>query len=321
MEKLRPCLTKISDTFCDHPVLSCLATVGTLAIGCKVLKTLRGVWRYVLRPSKDLFKVYGDKGAWAVITGGSSGIGLAYAKELAKAGFNLILIARDQGRLEEKRSEILKENGENAPEIQTVSFDFSRPYDPGYYSILEKAIEDKSIAILVNNVGVDHAIRFKEFDPKDINEVLSVNINALTFLTHMVIPIMEKRAKRSAIIGVSSVFTKVYMPCFGLYSATKTFMESLLKTLHHELKGKRIDVLACRTGETITPNNPISSIWHNRADVVARGQLSALGYDAVTAGTLRHALYKVFLKTCFSCWFKKRLENAVNKMALEKLHK
>eukprot|EP00826_Nyctotherus_ovalis_P066576 TRINITY_DN9854_c0_g1_i3.p1 TRINITY_DN9854_c0_g1~~TRINITY_DN9854_c0_g1_i3.p1 ORF type:complete len:301 (+),score=73.30 TRINITY_DN9854_c0_g1_i3:73-975(+) len=299
----------------------CIRDRGTLTIGCKVLKTLRGVWRYVLRPSKDLFKVYGGKGAWAIITGGSSGIGLAYAKELAKAGFNLLLIARDQDRLEEKRSEILKESGENAPEIQTISFDFSKPYDPVYYSTLEKAIENKSIAILVNNVGVDHAIHFKEFDPKDINTMLTVNINAVTFLTHMVIPIMEKRTKRSAIIGNSSTFTQVRMPCLSLYAAGKSYMESLLKNLHHELKSKGIDVLVCRTGETITPSNPISSIWHNRADVVAKGQLSALGYDKVTAGILRHALYKMFLNTCFSYWFKKRLEDAVHKMALERLHK
>ena len=307
MDKIKICLNEMKDTLYDHPILGGLAALGTLMISFKVLKTMRGVWRYVLRPSKNLSKVYGEKGAWAIVTGGSSGIGLAYAKALAKVGFNLLLIARNTTKLEEKRKEILDESGKNPPEIQTLSFDFSKPYSQEYYNQLEEVMRDKSIAILVNNVGLDYTCGFCDLPTKKLVEMMNVNICALTYLTKMVIPIMEKRKKRSAIIGISSTFTKTGMSQPAFYITTKAYMDNLLRCLYHELKEKNIDVLNCLTGEVSTPSNPLKSIWHATAESVAKGHLSALGHDEETAGIIRHAFYKIFLKSCLSFSFKRWL--------------
>lgn len=305
MNKLEPYLSKLKDTFKEHPILTSLAALSTVALGCKVCRVLRGVWRYVVRPSKNLYAIYGGEGAWAIVTGGSSGIGLAYAKQLAKAGFNLILIARDSVRLREKRNEILKEVKENTVEIQTVSFDFSKPYSQEYYSQLEKAIGEKSIAILVNNVGADYACEFTELETKDVATMLNVNVNAVTYLTHMVIPAMKSRKKRSAVIGISTTGLETNMPYFGLYTATKAYMSSLLQNLHYELNDKGIDFLVCLTDNVSTPQNPMKSIWHEKPESVARGHLRALGYNVKTAGTVRHLIAKWYMESCLSYSFRK----------------
>eukprot|EP00826_Nyctotherus_ovalis_P002562 TRINITY_DN10515_c0_g1_i3.p1 TRINITY_DN10515_c0_g1~~TRINITY_DN10515_c0_g1_i3.p1 ORF type:complete len:300 (+),score=86.32 TRINITY_DN10515_c0_g1_i3:73-972(+) len=286
-------------------------------IGCKVCKVLRGVWRYVVRPSKNLFKTYGGEGAWAIVTGGSSGIGLAYAKQLAKVGFNLILVARDEIKLREKRNEILREVGKDTLEIQIVSFDFSKPYSQEYYSQLEKAIGEKSIAILVNNVGADYACEFTELGTKDVATMLNVNVNAVTYLTHMVIPAMKNRDKRSAVIGISTTGLKTNMPYFGLYTATKAYMSSLLQNLHYELKDKGIDFLICLTDNVSTPQNTMKSIWHEKPESVAKGHLRALGYDVKTTGTVRHLIAKWYMESCLSYSFRKWIGKGAREATLK----
>lgn len=322
IERVKSCLKKVGEKFCEHPIIGSLAAIGAIAVGCKVLKTTKGVWRYVLRPSKNLFKTYGIKGAWAVVTGGSAGIGQAYAIELAKAGFNILLIARNEGRLGEARELILKEIkevGKEDVEVETLSFDFSKPYSQEYCGPLERAIQDKSIAILVNNVGTDYLCGFDEMDNDHITAMLNTNINALTYLTRMIVPMMKKRPTRSAIIGVSSSFTGTSTVYTSLYTATKAYMDALLRCLHYELKESSIDVLNCLTGEVTTQNNQFKNIWHNDPKTVAKGQLSALGRDRETAGTLKHAIYAMYLKSCLSCSYKKWLGKGAREATLKKL--
>lgn len=321
IERVKSCLRKVGEKFCEHPIIGSLVAIGAITVGCRILETAEGLWRYVLRPSKNLFKTYGFKGAWAIITGGSAGIGLAYAKQLAKDGFNILLIARNGARLREARELILKETGKQDIEVENLSFDFSRPYSQEHYGELEQAIKNKSIAILVNNVGADHLCGFDEMDNDDIAAMLNTNINALTYLTRMVIPEMLKRPTRSAIIGVSSSFTGASMINTSLYTATKSYMDALLRCLHYELKDKCIDVLNCLTGEVTTQNNQFKNIWHNDPNTAVKGQLSALGRDRETAGTLRHAIYAMFLKSSLSLSYKKWLGKAAREATLKALKK
>jgi len=263
MDFIKNQASSIYDLFRTHPILSTFATLGiaaTTKCGFNIVKT---IWKYTLRPGKKLFQTYGEPKSWAIVTGGSSGIGLSYAKQLAKAGFNILLIARGAEKLEQKKNEILDTDGVPAScDVESLSFDFSKPYTEENYLPLVKALEGKDIAILVNNVGVDHACDFYKFAPDMINDMINVNVVGLTFMTWLVVPKMMGRKKRSAIINISSTFTTTTFPYFGMYIGTKGYMNSLMDCLHDELKAQKIDVLTCLTGEVKTPRNPVDSIWH-----------------------------------------------------------
>ena len=308
--------------FRDSPIWSSLAVVGACVLVRHTLCALNSVWKYLLRPGKDLYKTYGGPNTWAIVTGGSSGIGLAYAKLLAKAGFNLILIARNPEKLEEKKQEILKEKVPASCAIETVCFDFCKPYTPESYQPIVQALNGKEIAILVNNVGADHACEFYEYTPEALSEMINVNVNATTFLTWIVIPQMMKRAvRRSAVINISSCFTEAYMPNFNVYIATKAYINALMRCLYEELKKEKIDVLTTLTGEVSTPRNPMKSMWHASADSVAHGQVSALGKEAETYGGFRHLFYTRYLQSCISGRFKKWLGTTARSLTLASIKK
>ena len=99
--------------------------MGTLIVGYGVLKTIKDVWWCLLHPFKDLFKIYGDKEDGLLLQ--MNLLELVYAKKIAKEGFNLLLITRDNDKLEEKRNETLRFT-KNPHKIQTIPFDFSKPY-------------------------------------------------------------------------------------------------------------------------------------------------------------------------------------------------
>ncbi len=296
--------------FRDQPYLSTFATIGGLVVAKMGWCFLKSIWKYVLRPATNLYKTYGSPKAWAIVTGGSSGIGLAYAKQLAKAGFNLLLIARDEDKLKEKRAEIEKESLTIPVEIQTLAFDFAKPYSEPVYAALAEAIQSKEIAILVNNVGIDYACEFFEFTSEALTEMLNVNIYGTTFLTWLVVPKMMARGKHSAIVNISSTFTTTnYVPYFSVYIGTKAYMDALMNCLYYDLKEKNIDILTCLTGEVSTPRNPMKSMWHATPESVAKGQLAAVGKDKMTAGGIRHALYGIYLRSCMSMGFRKWIGN------------
>ncbi len=314
-------LSDLVEVYRDHSILAGLATVGTLYLTCKTLRVLSRIWKQFLRPSTNVYKCYGTPNSWAIITGGSSGIGLAYAKLLAKAGFNLLLIARDGTKLELMKAEIQKEVTTHACMVETLRFDFNKPYTETGYADLTKAIEGKDISILVNNVGTDHACGFEEFTPEGLSEMINVNVNTTTFMTWLLVPRMLARKQRSAIINVSSAFTEAYVPNFQMYAATKAYMNVLMRYLHEELKGKGIDVLTGLTGETITPRNSMSSRWHDTAETVARKQIADVGKGAVTFGSFRHFAYAQYLQSCMSSEYRTGVGATCRNLTLKEFKK
>jgi FlaA1/EpsC-like NDP-sugar epimerase len=73
--------------------------------------TLSFLYRHTIRPTPNFYKTYANTDSWAVVTGGSDGIGLQYCKDLAKQGFNICIIARNEQKMKEKLEEIKRECG------------------------------------------------------------------------------------------------------------------------------------------------------------------------------------------------------------------
>ncbi len=269
-----------------------LKIVGAIWCLLLVFKVLSVVWRYLLRGSYDLLQRYGSKGCWALVTGATDGIGLAYAKELAMRGFNIMMVARNAQKLEKRKAEVL-EAGRGKVEVKTVVQDFNVSFSERNYAQLIAEIKDRDIAILVNNVGVMNVSDFHQFPQDKLLEILNVNMEATTFVTRLVIPGMLKRGNRCGVVTISSSLGDEAYPYCGVYSATKAYGIYLSNSLALEYKGTNLDFLVCHTGAVTTHSNPNSGLVYITAEEAARSHLRFLGKDRETYGTLRHYMFSL----------------------------
>ena len=177
----------------------------------------------------------------ALITGASSGIGEALAHQFAAKGFDLIITAR--------REDKLNQLAESLPvSVQVVACDLSSLEGPRF---LLDNIELSSIDVLVNNAGVAYPGTFPEQDLKDITSLLTLNINALTELIHGILPNMIKKGA-GRILNVASVASFQPVPSMAVYAASKAYVLSLTESLSEELKGTGVSATALCPGITNT---------------------------------------------------------------------
>ncbi len=172
----------------------------------------------------------------ALITGASSGIGAAYAEQLAALGLDLVLVARSQDRLEALASELRKEGCR----VETVALDLSRAQAAGK---LRKAVQASGVRVdlLVNNAGFGTVGPFHR--QSAAREAQEVRLNALAVLElcHAFLPAMLERGL-GAIINVASVAGFQPMPYMATYGATKAFVLSLSEALWAEYRDQGIRV-------------------------------------------------------------------------------
>lgn len=205
-----------------------IGTFITLLGFCLVMQYVKDILHalYVLFVARDidLQKKYG-KGSWALITGGSEGIGLAVAKELARKGINIVIVARNQEKLEKARAEILEVNHKIKCEVR--SFDFNTLSQKGEATKVMQSLDLKEskydISILFNNVGMANRGKFTEASSYEIQRLITVNCTSQAVMTHALLPRLRKRKQDSAIISTSSMSTIHPFPRYDLYGASKSF--------------------------------------------------------------------------------------------------
>jgi 17beta-estradiol 17-dehydrogenase / very-long-chain 3-oxoacyl-CoA reductase len=181
-------------------------------------------------------------GKWAIVTGGSDGIGKAYGFELAKKGMNVLLIARSQENLSKAQNEI-QEAAPNA-QVETFVLDFSDVSEEKREE-LQAFLEDNKIepGMLVNNVGISYEfpMYFDEVDDDRVHKLMEVNCASTVWMTKLVLPGMLQR-KRGAIINISSLAGVVTSPLLAEYSAAKSFVEAFTRGLAAEYAGRGLDI-------------------------------------------------------------------------------
>lgn len=186
-----------------------------------------------------------EYGKWAIVTGATSGIGEAFAYELAAKKMNLLIISRSEEKLEKVCSEIV--NNYNV-ECRYIAHNYEKYPAPEFTQKLEEVCqeltENGGIGVLINNVGVANEIPelFHALSLTDIDRMVTVNINSTLHMTHVVLPYMLKR-KTGCIISVSSASSLHPTPMLAVYSATKSFMAQFSRSIHYEYKEHGIDVL------------------------------------------------------------------------------
>jgi len=181
----------------------------------------------------------------ALITGASSGIGEALAREFARHDYDLIITARRGDRLEALAQELSQQVS-----VDIVISDLATEGGPATL-IAAVARLDKHVDILVNNAGVAHSGSFHTSDAAHIDQLIRLNITALARLTqHYSQPMVQRGAGK--ILNVASVAAFQPVPSMAVYAASKAFVLSLTESLSEELRGTGVTATALCPGLTRT---------------------------------------------------------------------
>lgn len=182
----------------------------------------------------------------AVVTGASSGIGAVYADRLAKRGYDLILVARNDKRLKAVASRIESETGRS---VRVFPADLA---DKASLSKVEALLrDDNSITMLVNNAGIGSVASILQADVETIDEMIRLNITALTRLTYAAAPAFVARGS-GTIINIASVVGIAAEMLNGVYSASKAYVISLGHSLQKDLAHKGVRIQTVLPGATAT---------------------------------------------------------------------
>lgn len=185
-------------------------------------------------------------GPWALIAGGSEGVGAEFATQLAAEGFNLVLLARKPGPLEETAS-LCREAG---VQVRTLSLDLT---DPDAVARVAAAASDIEVGLLVYNAGANsYGHPFTEGDLAGFQGVIDLNVTAMLGLVHHFAAPMKERG-RGGILLVGSLAGYVGASHEAIYGAVKAFGRIFAEGLWVELREHGVDVLELVLGVTRTP--------------------------------------------------------------------
>lgn len=200
----------------------------------------------------DLLPLYGP---WALVTGASSGIGEQFARLLAKAGFQLILVARREELLAALSAELKKNHG---VEVMIVAADLSLPKD---VERVIQVVHQQDVGLIVSNAGFGLKGSFEKDSLPTLLGMVQVNALTPLILARELLPRLAQRAanssRRGGFIITGSMEGEAAFPWSSAYAATKAFVHSLGNGLWEEYRERKVDVLVLAPGSTDT-NAPIS---------------------------------------------------------------
>ena len=185
-------------------------------------------------------------GKWALITGGTSGIGEEMAKLVASKEINIVLVARRQNLLDEKAEQLKSKYG---IDVKTISADLTRKED------LDKIFnetESLEIGLLIPNAAIENHGFFLDIPLEKELAAIQMDIVSVYSMTHHFGKKMATR-NRGGILLISSVIGHMPNPYFSNYAGIKAYIANLGFSLNYELKKKGVDVTVLSPGPTNTP--------------------------------------------------------------------
>ncbi len=176
------------------------------------------------------------KGANAIVTGGSRGLGPYIARALAREGSNIALAARDAERLENVRNEI------EALGVKALSIPTDVNAADDRRNLIEQAGSGLGeIDLLVNNAGVEPTAAFVDLDEAQIESTIETNLTSCLLLMRLVLPAMVERG-RGHVVNIASMAGKIPIPYDSVYSATKFALVGASHAVRSELRGTGVGV-------------------------------------------------------------------------------
>lgn len=192
-------------------------------------------WVYRWSTEEDLTR-YRSVAQWAVITGCTDGIGLEFARQLRRRGFNLILVSRSQDKLDNLKEELISYTAAvPTAGIVTLQMDFSQSYDEGR---VKAVIGRRCISILINNVGVGYEknMPFSSLSASKLTQIVQVNITSTLLFTQSILPLMS--AGKGLVVNVSSGSSLAPCPYMSVYAASKAFLNAWSNDMALEYEGR-----------------------------------------------------------------------------------
>lgn len=218
---------------------------------------------------------------YTLITGASGGIGEALARKAAGDGRNVVLVARNKGKLTKLARELTKQHDIDA---EVMAFDLSLPESPKQLCDVLKR-KKITVDILVNNAGFGDYGTFAESDLETQLAMVDLNVRSLTELTHRLLPGMVAR-KHGYIMNVASVAGFLPGPLMSVYFASKAYVLSFSEALFEELRGSGVSVTCLCPGSTKTAFGEtahVSETHSTRTSRVTATDVADYGWDAMLA--------------------------------------
>lgn len=223
----------------------------------------------------------------ALVTGASSGIGMALATIFARENYDLVLVSQNETNLSRAEAELRSINGSNR--ILAISVDLSQP--KGAEEVYEKVAKNAiRIDVLVNNAGVQVYGNFHEVSPKETDRLLYLNMNALVRMTGLFLPDMIRKGG-GKILNLASAASFQPCPLNAAYCASKAFVLHFSEGIGEELRGAGVTVTALCPGATqtnfITRGN-IQGTGYFKGRISSAEEVAAEGYKALMKGKAVH---------------------------------
>ncbi|XP_014247299.1 very-long-chain 3-oxoacyl-CoA reductase [Cimex lectularius] len=277
-----------------------LEKVGILfliVIALKLLKHLSVFLYHTLAPFLNFTADFKSMGTWAVVTGGTDGLGKAFAEQLAKKGIHIVLISRTKSKLEAVASEI-----ESKYNVMTRIIEADFTEGENVYQHIEQELFGLEIGVLVNNVGISYPYPdyFLELEKKEkiYNDILQCNIASMLIMCQIVMPGMVER-KKGIIINVSSTAANIPSPFLSVYAASKIFVTKFSQDLASEYRKKGVVIQCLTPGYVATKMSKIKKpTWMAPTPTVyTQKALKTVGIESCTTGYFPHALLLQCIKT------------------------
>jgi hypothetical protein len=184
----------------------------------------------------------------ALVTGASSGIGAAFAEQLARNGYDLIIVARRREQLETLAQRL---QASHQVDIEVLAADLSKP--DSLRTVEKRIAEVSALEILVNNAGFGGYMPFIELDPDTAEELINLKVLALTRLTRAVLPGMVARGHGSIInvssrLAFSAPLGSSQLPKRATYAGANAYINTFSQLLQSELEGTGVQVQALCPG-------------------------------------------------------------------------
>jgi short-subunit dehydrogenase len=193
--------------------------------------------------------------ATALVTGASAGIGEEFAYALARARYELVLVARRETRLGEvaEKARII-----GSGKVLTIAADLSRRETP---AAIHRQLTEQNVAVdyLVNNAGFGTRGRFSQLPLERELEEIDLNVGALVALTRLLVPAMIAR-RHGTIINVASTAAFQPLPYMATYAATKAYVISFSLAMAAELRGTGVTMMALCPGPTHSEFHAVAGI-------------------------------------------------------------
>lgn len=272
----------------------------------RIFRNLQFYFLYFSDLSEYKPKSGGEK-AWALVTGASDGIGKAFAEELCRRGFNVIIHGRNEKKLKGVKDEL--EKGFSGCEVRLLVLDaVNTSWSSDIDALVLKAVKGLNLTILINNVGGGGGVEsewepLQKFSPAMLDGLINLNARFMAQITRVLIPTLsQSQSQKATIVNVSSGAELLPAPYLIAYSASKAFVSRWSLGLDAELKaeGLKIEVQSLLVGAVATVGSGMdaNADWFTpNASTMAVAALSKFGsnHGVMVTPYWRHGLQAILL--------------------------